>query len=99
MLFKEGQDGRDNEGLKGRPMSEEEKDQLSERLGNGEGTRAKRRKEMEEMQLETMEDEVKEVEKILARRRGAVRPGRLGSVPLTLTIMCLMGRPASAFTA
>jgi hypothetical protein len=87
------------EGLEGRPISEEERDRLSERLGNGEGVRAKRRKEIEEMQLETIEAEVEEIEKTLARRRGITRPRGLGSLPLTLTIVCLMGGPASAFTA
>jgi hypothetical protein len=50
------------------------------------------------MQLETMEAEV-EVEKTLARRRGATRPCGLGSLPLVLTVKCLMGGQASSFTA
>jgi hypothetical protein len=48
------------------PLSEEERDKLSERLGDREGVRAKKRKEIEEMQLETMEAEVGEVERTLA---------------------------------
>jgi hypothetical protein len=40
--------------LKDRLMGEEERDQLSQRLGNGIGTRAKRRREIEEMQEDAM---------------------------------------------
>jgi hypothetical protein len=54
--------------LESRPLSEEERDKLSERLGDGVGTRAKRRRELEEMQLETLEAKVEEVERTRARR-------------------------------
>jgi hypothetical protein len=53
-----------------RLLTEEERDKLSERLGDGKGVRAKRRKEIEEMQLETMKAEAGEVERALARKRG-----------------------------
>ncbi len=92
MLLKEGPEaGITLEGLEGRPMSEEEREQLSERRRNREGVRAKRRKEIEEMQPETMEVEVGEIEKILARRIGAARLSGPGSMLLVLTISCLMG--------
>jgi hypothetical protein len=61
--------------------------------------RANRRKEIEEMQLETMEAEAGEVERALARRRGTSGTIRLGHIPLALAIVCLIGGPASAFTA
>jgi hypothetical protein len=51
------------------------------------------------MQVETMEAEIGEIEKILGKRRGAVKPSGLGSLPLVLTIMGLLGVQASAFTA
>jgi hypothetical protein len=57
-----------------RLMGEEERDQLSERLGNGMGTRAKRRREIEEMQEDAMEVKIKKTEDILGRR-GAAKTG------------------------
>jgi hypothetical protein len=38
--------------LENRPLSEKEKDELSEKLGDGVGARAKRRREIEDMQGE-----------------------------------------------
>ncbi len=87
------------EGPEDKPMDEEEMDQLSEKLGDGKGANAKRRKEIGEMQVETMEAEIEEVEEILRKRRGAVKRSGLGSLPLALTIFCLLGGKASAFTA
>ncbi len=69
------------------------------RSWEGEGARAKRRREVEEIQLEAMEAEVGEVEKTLEGRREAARPGRTGGLPLVLTLICLLGGQASAFTA
>jgi hypothetical protein len=43
-----------------RPMTEEELDMLSEILGDGAGSRAKRRREVEEMTIEEMEAELRE---------------------------------------
>jgi hypothetical protein len=79
-------------GLEGRPLSEEERDKLSERLRDWEGVRAKRRKEIEEMQLEAMEAEVGEVERTLARRRGTTGAGRLGHLSLVSDHYVLDGR-------
>ncbi len=85
--------------LENRLLNKEERDKLSERLGNGEGARAKRRREIEEMQLETLEAEGEEAERTRARRRTTTGASKLGCLPLALTIVCLMGGPASAFTA
>ncbi len=52
----------------GRPMKEEEGDCLSERLGNGLGVRAKRRREIEEMEEGAIETEIKKTEETLGKR-------------------------------
>jgi hypothetical protein len=83
----------------GRPLSEEEKDVLSERLGDGAGTRAKRRREIEGMQVEELEAKIEEIERSRARRGRARGASKVGCLPLTLAIMCLMGGPVNAFTA
>jgi hypothetical protein len=77
-------------------LSEKEEDELSERLGDGVGASAKRRSEVDEMQMEKLEAEVEEVERTGARRG---RASKLGCLPLTLAIMCLLGGPVNAFTA
>ncbi len=81
--------------MKGRLLSEEELDDLSELLGDGEGARAKRRKEIEGMSITELEAEVKEVKRSL-KKRGAKK---VGCLPLTMTILCLVGGPAKGFTA
>ncbi len=80
-------------------MSEEEKDELREMLGDGAGSLAKRRREMEGMQVEVLEAEIKEIERSHARRGRARGASKVGCLPLTLAIMCLMGGPVNAFTA
>ncbi len=82
--------------LETRPLSEKEEDELSERLGDGVGASAKRRSEVDEMQMEKLEAEVKEVKRTRARRG---RASKLGCLPLTLAIMFLLGGPVNAFTA
>jgi hypothetical protein len=53
----------------GRPMKEEEIDDLSERLGDGVGGRAKRSREIEEMTIEEMEAEMRETNALIRKRR------------------------------
>jgi hypothetical protein len=80
----------------GRPMSEGELDTLSELLGDETRSRAKRRREVEEMTIEEMETELREVKAETRKRR------RAGTVwlPLTLALlMCLTVSPAEGFTA
>jgi hypothetical protein len=76
-------------------MSESERDCLSEKLGDGLGVRAKRRKAIEEMSEEDMGNEIKKTEEILRERVGATGPRSrkcgLGSLPLTMAILCLIG--------
>jgi peptidoglycan/xylan/chitin deacetylase (PgdA/CDA1 family) len=78
-----------------RPMREEERDQLSERLGDGIGVGAKRRREIEEMGEEALEAEIEKTEEVLEKKSGATRPrswrSGLGSLHLTLAILCLVG--------
>jgi hypothetical protein len=80
----------------GRPMSEGELDTLSELLGDETGGRAKRRREVEEMTIEEMEAELREVKaKIRKRRRAGT-----GWLPLTLALlMCLTVSLVEGFTA
>jgi hypothetical protein len=84
-------------------MSEGERDLLSKKLGDGIGARAKRRKEIEEMEKEAIVIEIRKTEETL---RGRVRTtglgsqkSRLASLLLAMTILCLIGGQASAFTA
>jgi hypothetical protein len=76
-------------------MREEERDHLSERLGDGLRVRAGRRKEIEEMEVEAIEAEIKKMEETLEKKGRVAGPrGRgngLGSLPLTLAILCLVG--------
>jgi hypothetical protein len=78
-----------------RRMNERERDLLSERLGDGIGARAKRRKEIEEMGEETIRVEIKKTEETLRERVGATgsRSQRSGlrSLSLTMAVLCLMG--------
>jgi hypothetical protein len=55
----------------GRPMSEGELDMLSEILGDGAGSRAKRRREVEEKTTEEMEAELRETKLEIRKRRRA----------------------------
>jgi hypothetical protein len=79
-----------------RPMTEEEINELSERLGDGRGSRAKRVREIEEMTIEDMEAEIRETNAMIWRRR------RMGTglllMPLVL-LMCLVVTPVEGFTA
>jgi hypothetical protein len=86
--------GLDIRNTEGRLLSEEELDDLSERLGDGEGTRAKRRREIERMSIKELEAKIKEV-RSLTRREAK----KVGCLPLTLTILCLVGGPAKGFIA
>jgi hypothetical protein len=81
--------------LGGKPLSEEEKDELSERLGDGAGVRAKRRREIDGMPVEELEAEIEEIKRSRSKRGAS----KVGCLPLTLAIMCLMGGPVKAFTA
>jgi hypothetical protein len=75
----------------GRPMTEGELDTLSEQLGDGDGARAKRRREIEEMTLAEMEAELGEVKAEIKRRRRA----GMGWLPLALVLLlCFTGHPA-----
>jgi hypothetical protein len=87
--------GLDTGCLGSKPLSEEEKDGLSERLGDGTGARAKRRKEIEDMSVGVLEAEIEETERSRSRRG----VGRLRYLPLTLAVICLMGSLVKAFTA
>ncbi len=76
----------------GRPMTEVELDTLSKLLGDEVRGRAKRKREVEEMEAEL--GEVKAEIKRKRRRAGA------GWLPLALVLLvCLGGRPAEGFTA
>jgi hypothetical protein len=68
---------------------------LCERLGDGTGARAKRRKEIEDMSVGELEAEIREAENFRSRRRAS----KGGCLPFTLAIICLMGSPLKAFTA
>jgi hypothetical protein len=86
-----------------RLISESERDCLSKKLGDRPGVLAKIRKEIEEMSEEDMGSEIKKTEEILRERAGATslrsRKSGLGSLPLTMAILCLVGGQARAFTA
>jgi hypothetical protein len=77
-------------------MSEGELGTLSELLGDETGGRAKRRREVEEMTIEEMEAELREVKAEIRKRRRA----GTGWLLLTLALlMCLTGSPVEGFTA
>ncbi len=80
----------------GRPMTEKEINDLSERLGDGRGARAKRSREIEEMTIEDMEAEIRETNALIRKRR---RRG-VGLLPMPLVLfMCLVVTPVEGFTA
>jgi hypothetical protein len=80
----------------GRPMTEREIDTLSEALGDGIGSRAKRRKEIEEMTIEDMEAEIRETNAVIRKRRRA----GAGLLPMLLALlMYLMVSSMEGFTA
>jgi hypothetical protein len=83
------------EGTEGRLLTEEELDSLSEQLGDGEGARAKRRREIEKMSIKEMEAEIKEVKGSLVGKK--VKGTR--SLLLVMTLLCLMSSPVKGFTA
>jgi hypothetical protein len=71
----------------GRPMTEGELDILSEILGDGVGSRAKRRREVEEMTMEDMEADIMETNAVIRKRKKA----GTGLLPMPLALlMCLM---------
>jgi hypothetical protein len=83
-------------------MSEGEGDLLSEKLGDGIGAQAKRRKDIEEIGEKAIGAEIKKTEETLRERVGASgsrsqRSG-LGSLSLTMAVLCLLGGQVSAFT-
>jgi hypothetical protein len=79
-----------------RPMAEGELDMLSELLGDGAGSRAKRRREVEEMAIKDMEAELRETNAVIRKRRRA----GTGLLPMPLALlMCLMVSSAEGFTA
>jgi hypothetical protein len=86
----------------GRPMTEEEINNLSERLGdwepaNGFGSKGKKRsKEVVEMTIEEMEAEIQETNALIRRRKQ--RGVGLLLMPLAL-MMCLVVTPVGGFTA
>jgi hypothetical protein len=80
---------------KNRLMTEEELDDLSERLGDGAGARARRRREIEWISAAEMEAEAEEVKKEIKRRKGK----RASQLPLVLMLVCLSGQAVEGFTA
>jgi hypothetical protein len=80
----------------GRPMTEGELNMLSKILGDGAGSRAKRRREVEEMTIEDMEAELRETNAVIRRKRRAGTGLLL--MPLVL-LMCLMVSSVEGFTA
>ncbi len=77
-------------------MTEREIDTLGEALGDGIGSRAKQRKEIEEMTIEDMEAEIRETNPAIRKRR---RVGT-GLLPMPLALlMCLMVSSMEGFTA
>jgi hypothetical protein len=83
---------------KDQPMTEEEINELSERLGAGKGSRAKRAREIEEMTIEDIEAEIRETNAMIRRRRRRRMGTGLLSMPLVL-LMCLVVTPVEGFTA
>jgi hypothetical protein len=88
-----------------RLMSESERDCLSEKLGDWPGVQAKRRKEIKEMREKAIGNEIKKTEEILRKRAGATGTGPrsrrsgLGSLLLTMAILCLIGEQVRPFTS
>jgi hypothetical protein len=80
----------------GRPMMEKEIDDLSERLGDGIGGRAKRSREIEEMTIEEIEAEIRGTNALIRKRRR--RGVGLLSMPVAL-LMCLMVSSVNGFPA
>jgi hypothetical protein len=78
-----------------RLMTEKELDDLSERLGDGLGARARRREEVERMSLAEMEAELRGVREEIRRRRNM----RASQLPLILMLLCLSGQAVEGFTA
>jgi hypothetical protein len=80
----------------GRPMTEGEIDMLSEVLGDGAGSRAQRRREIEEMTIDDMEAEIRETNAVIRKRRRA----GTGLLPMPLALlMCLMVSSVERFTS
>jgi hypothetical protein len=77
-------------------MTEREIDMLGKALGDGTGSRAKPRKEIEEMMIEEMEAEIRETNAAIRKRRRAGTGLLL--IPLAL-LMCLMVSSVEGFTA
>jgi hypothetical protein len=80
----------------GRPMTEREIDELSELLGDGIRSRAKRGREIEEMTIEDTEAEIWETNAMIRKRRRA----GTGLLPMPLALlMCLIVSSVDGFTA
>ncbi len=67
----------------GRPMTEQEIDDLSERLRDGIGSRAKHSKKIEEMTIVDMEAEIRETNAIIKKRRKV----GTGLLPMPLALL------------
>jgi hypothetical protein len=79
-----------------RPMTEEEINELSERLGDGKGSRVKCAREIEELTIEDKEAEIRKTNAAIRRRR------RMGTGLLSMSLvllMCLVVTPVESFTA
>jgi hypothetical protein len=89
----------------GRPMTEEELEDLQWQLGDfgpagGYGSRgAKRRKDPADMSIEEMEAELEETKELIRKRRRGNLGLMLKPIWTLMIIACLAGGPASAFTA
>ncbi len=89
----------------GRPMTEEELEDLQWQLGDfgpagGYGScGAKRRKDPADMSIEEMEAELEETKELIRKRRRGNLGLMLKPIWTLMIVACLAGGPASAFTA
>jgi hypothetical protein len=86
-----------------RLISEDERDRLSEELGDGFRVQAKRNKEIEGMNQGAIGIEIKKTKEALREWVGVARSRSWGSglrsLSLTMAILCLVGGQVNAFTA
>ncbi len=87
-------------------MSEEERDLICQKLGDEPGTRAKRRREIEEMSELEMQTEIRKTEAAVRERVKSASRRSQGlstrKLPLAIMVLCLVGGPGGqvdAFTA